>query len=115
MVPQVERSALAHARPRTKSASYTYASPTRATLHKLALENENDVRLYRHALALLDCRLQRCGLEPAASRARRPSEPPSSTTEATDSGDSAGSETLAFETVANAAAKHLLRRRHHAA
>ena len=49
----------------------------RATLQKLALENENDMRLYPCASRLLDCQLRRCDEEGgAAALAALPPETP---------------------------------------
>ena len=63
-------------------------------MHKLALENANDLRLYRYAEQLLDCRLHTC-------KARV------GTAEAT------GAPLPMPMTIENTAAKHLLRWRHH--
>ena len=113
----VERAAREHVRPRTNASAYTYVGPTRATLHKLALENENDVRLYREAVRLLECRLRRCGLQTAtaaagaagAAAARRSSTTPRLALMSED-------RMLPMPVIiANAAATHLLRKRRHLA
>ena len=67
----VKQSAREHVRPRSRSNSfaYTYVLPNRQTVAKLRVENENDVRLYAHALDVLECRLGSCGIKPPARRA----------------------------------------------
>ena len=102
----VQRLAREHVRPHSNASGYVYQSPTRETLHKLAFENENDVKLYRHALRVLDCRLAACGLPRyAMSDVGR---------DGSGAGSTAPARQAAFlppMTATNAAAAHLLRRR----
>ena len=103
----VERSAREHVRPQTNASHYTYARPTRGTLHKLAIENENDISLYQHAIELLDCRLERCGFVPNAKSVS------SSIDEPQLHGNKQDTAMAMPVMFANSAAVHLLRRRRH--
>ena len=69
-----ERAAAAAEWHRNASA-HRQPAASRATLQKLALENENDIRLYRYASRLLDCQLRRCD-EVKAERAALAALPP---------------------------------------
>ena len=64
----VERAAREHVRPRSNASGYKYALPSEATLAKLRIENDNDLRLYSYAVQLLDCKLAACSITPQAER-----------------------------------------------
>ena len=119
---QTSQAAREHARPANTSAA-SDPPPSRETLHKIAMENENDVRLYRYIVRLLGCRLRRCGLSwdsrgvakgplPPGQSASRPREPQSTDANAPDGADGrrakAPPDPAGFSIVANAAALRLL-------
>ncbi len=100
----VERAAREHVRPRSNASAYAYTGATQATLQKLALENENDLRLYLSAVRLLRCRMQSCGLTSTGGAG------------AQEVHGAAMSEDRSLPLAAvsaNVAAAHMLRRRRH--
>ena len=124
----VERAAREHVRPRSNASGYSYAPPSEATLAKLRIENANDLRLYAYAVELLDCRLATCSIPPQAERRAvgKAASLPAVGGQASAEGRAAAGDgsradnqsappdvdVLAFRATANAAAAHLLRRRH---
>ncbi|KAL1528261.1 hypothetical protein AB1Y20_009618 [Prymnesium parvum] len=98
----VAQAAREHARPSNISSSAP--QPSRETLHKIAMENENDIRLYRYISNLLECRLQQCGISSSEGN-----------TTLLQAGSVEGGHDLewlddpvSFSTVANAAARKIL-------
>ena len=99
----VERAAREHVRPRSNSSYYTYSMPNAATLEKLRVESENDLKVYDEAVRILDCRLAGCGLH-AAPKLAPAAAAPSTPSAPADAGPIV---------TANRAAEYLLRKRHH--
>ena len=106
----VERVARERRRPRTNASAYGYPEPSAETLHKIAVENENDVRLYRFALRLLDCRLGSCAVPTGDAAATPPAPFAMGRAQVWDAQSRLAQPPVTEE---NAAARHLLRRRHH--
>ena len=77
--------------------------PNAATLEKLRVESENDLKVYDEAVRILDCRLAGCGLHAAPKLA------PAAAAPSTPSAPADGGPIV----TANRAAEYLLRKRHH--
>ena len=76
----IERASREHVRPRVAGRSSqhsgsTYPQPSPATLRKLTLENEDDLRVYQYAVTVLQQRLECCSGGQQGSRLALPAMP----------------------------------------